>query len=144
MSSATSECWWLPPAVLSPALTSRSSQGPEQRCAGGARRVHPEARSAGPRLPSRVPGAEVLSHSSRGEMQACTLARVPVVNVDPYDQFWFTPLTSYTSNNVPERETSDGEGPFPPRAVSMEYHGGGGTLLGAGPCGVHFEKLTGH
>lgn len=98
-----------------------------------------------PGCPSRVPGAEVLSHSSRGEMQTCTLARVSAVNVDPSYQFWFTPLTSYTSNNVPERETSDGEEPFPPRAVSMEYHGGGGgALLEAGPCGVHFEKLTGH
>lgn len=65
---------------------------------------------------------------------------VSVVNVGPYDQFWFTPLTFHTSNNVPERETSGGKEPFypPPQGVRP------GVLLGAGPCGVHFEKLTGH
>lgn len=85
-------------------------------------------------------------------MQVCTLARVSVVNVDPYYQFWFTPLAFYTSSNAPEQETSDGEEPFPPACCEHGAPRGGGgggrkgerALLGAGPCGVHFEKLTGH
>lgn len=38
------------------------------------------------------------------EMQLCILARVYKISYDLYYQFWFTPLTFYTSNNYPEQE----------------------------------------
>lgn len=76
------------------------------------------------------------------EMQLCMLARVYKVSYDLSYQFWFTPLTFYTSNNYPEQELRmEIELPLPSTWCEQEAQPG---QQGLGMCRLDKKKLIGH